>query len=210
MAIQPVPGKKSLQLLTPERKQALEQFLTRITNFLLEYWAHIITTVIGSVVAIAVAIPFLSYFGLDAIAKPLFFALHFACAQIPAHSFYILGHQLGLCARNLSIYASMFATGLLFILTKKRLPGIPWWMWGILSLPMAWDGFTQMFGLRESTWDLRVITGTLFGAGCMWFVLPYIQKILTEVPPTQQQPMHPAANDADMTVQHTGQLVAGN
>src|SRR5579863_6019112 len=133
MAIQSITRKKSFQLLTPQRKQAFEQFLSRFSNFLLNYWAHIITIVIGSVVAIAVAIPFLSYFGLDAIAKPLFFALHFVCAQIPAHSFYILGHQLGLCARNFSIYASMFATGLLFILTKKRLPGIPWWMWGILA-----------------------------------------------------------------------------
>src|SRR5487761_561111 len=186
MAIQSVPGKKNVQLLTPERKQALERFLLRFSEFLLNYWAHIITTVIGCVVAIAIAVPFLSYFGLDAISKPLFYVLHFVCAQIPAHSFYILGHQLGLCARNFSIYASMFGTGLVFILTKKRLPGIPWWMWGILALPMAWDGLTQMFGLRESTWELRVITGTLFGAGCMWFVLPYIQKILNEAPQQRQ------------------------
>ena len=199
MAIQSVTRKKSFQLLTPQRKQASEQFFSRFSNFLLNYWAHIITTVIGCVVAIAVAVPFLSYFGLDSISKPLFYALHFVCAQIPAHSFYILGHQLGMCARNFSIYASMFGTGLIFILTKKRLPGIPWWMWGLLALPIAWDGLTQMFGLRESTWELRVITGTLFGAGCMWFVLPYIQKILTEAPPTQQQQATPPVSlDADM------------
>src|SRR5271157_3760588 len=69
-----------------------------INNFLVEYWAHIITIVLGSLVFIALAIPFLSYFGLDSIAKPLFFTLHLVCAQIPSHSFYILGHQVGLCA----------------------------------------------------------------------------------------------------------------
>jgi len=38
-----------------------------------------------------------------------------------------------------------------------------------LILPMAWDGTTQLFGWRESTWALRVITGTLFGGGTVWF-----------------------------------------
>lgn len=204
MAIQSVMSNKNGQLLSPQRKKAFEQFFSRFGNFLLSYWAHIITTVIGCVVAIAIAIPFLSYFGLDVISKPLFYALHFVCAQIPAHSFYIFGHQLGLCARNFSIYASMFGTGLIFILTKKRLPGIPWWMWIILALPMAWDGITQMFGLRESSWELRVITGTLFGAGCMWFVLPYIQKILNEAPPTQQQGTMPAPIDAAQPAQPVG------
>jgi hypothetical protein len=45
---------------------------------------------------------------------------------------------------------------------------------------MAWDGITQMFGWRESTWELRLITGTLFGLGTTWFVLPLIQRTLDE------------------------------
>src|SRR5438067_2295751 len=82
----------------------------------------------------------------------------------------IFGHQLGLCARNISIYASMFLDCLAFVLSKKRLPGIPWWLWVLMLLPMAIDGTTQLFGLRESTWELRVLTGTLFGLGNVWFV----------------------------------------
>ena len=171
---------------SPPGKQALERTSQRFGEFLLNYWAHIITTVLGLLVATALFIPFLSYFGLDAIAKPLFFALHFVCAQVPSHSFYIFGHQLGLCARNFSIYTSMFIGSLIFVLSKKRLPGIPWWMWALMILPMAWDGITQMFGLRESTWVLRAITGTLFGLGNIWFVLPLIQKTLDETPPVQR------------------------
>jgi uncharacterized membrane protein len=151
-----------------------------VNNFLVEYWAHIIMIVLGSLVFIALAIPFLSYFGLDSIAKPLFFALHYVCAQIPSHSFYLFGHQLGLCARNLSIYASMFLGSLIFVLTKKRVPGIPWWVWVLMLLPIAVDGLTQMVGWRESTWVLRVITGTLFGLGNVWFVLPMMHKSLQE------------------------------
>ena len=155
-------------------------FLLHLNNFLLEYWATMLTAILGLVVLIALSIPFLSYFGLDAIARPLFFSLHYVCAQIPSHSFYVFGHQLGLCARNLSIYSSMFLGSLIFVLSKKRLPGIPWWLWILMILPMALDGLTQMVGLRESTWELRLITGTLFGSGSVWFVLPYMQKTITE------------------------------
>lgn len=170
-------------------KNAHRGFFRWLGDFLTEQWATIITMFLGSIVAIAVSIPFLSYFGLDSIAKPLFYSLHYVCAQIPSHSFYIFGHQLGLCARNLSIYSSMFVTSLIFTLSKKKLSGIPWWLWILMILPMAWDGTTQMFGLRESTWILRVITGTLFGVGSVWFALPYMQKTLLEtmLPPHLQQ-----------------------
>jgi uncharacterized membrane protein len=171
----------------------------RCGDFLLEQWATLLTFLLGLLVLIAVSIPFLSYFGLDSIAKPLFFSLHYVCAQIPSHSFYILGHQLGLCARNFSIYFSMFLGSLIFTLSKKRLPGIPWWLWVLLILPMALDGTTQMFGWRESNWILRTVTGTLFGLGSVWFVLPLIHKTLmedlarmsapltTKIPPTQRE-----------------------
>src|SRR5437879_11069137 len=187
MAVQQVQNKtQQSRFFSPARKQAFERFMQRCGEFLLNYWAHMITFVLGLLVATALAIPFLSYFGLDTIAKPLFFSLHFVCAQIPSHSFYIFGHQLGLCARNFSIYTSMFIGSLIFVLSKKRLPGIPWWIWVLMILPMALDGITQMFGLRESTWVLRVITGTLFGLGNIWFVLPFIQKTLDETPPLQR------------------------
>jgi uncharacterized membrane protein len=189
MAIQQVTHHpKRIVQPRPALKQRIERNATQFGNFLLAYWAHIFTIIVGLVVAIALAIPFLFYFGLNSIASPLFDTLHFVCAQIPSHSFYLLGYQVGLCARNLSIYSSMFAGGLIFLLSKKRFPGIPWWLFVLMALPMAWDGFTQMFGLRESTWELSVITGTLFGLGAIWFTLPLIQKLLTEDLPQSQVP----------------------
>jgi uncharacterized membrane protein len=163
-------------------KSVLDRWMQSAGDFFMEYWATFITAVLGVIVFIAISIPFLSYFGLDAIAKPLFFALHFICAQIPSHSFYIFGHQLGLCERNLSIYSSMFIGSLIFVLTKKRLPGLPWWAWLLMMLPIAWDGFTQMFGLRESDWILRVVTGSIFGFANVWFALPLMHKALQETP----------------------------
>ncbi|TMD61598.1 MAG: DUF2085 domain-containing protein [Chloroflexi bacterium] len=65
------------------------------------------------------------------------------------------------------------------------MPGLPWWIWVLMLLPMAWDGTTQMFGWRESTWILRIVTGTLFGLGNIWFVLTLIQKSLDETSAVQ-------------------------
>jgi uncharacterized membrane protein len=187
MALQQVKqSNREFPLFYVKQKQDIGRYNKMLGEWLLNYWATIITTVLGLIVATAVSIPFLSYFGLDAIAKPLFFSLHFVCAQVPSHSFYIFGHQLGLCERNLSIYVSMFLGSLVFVLSKKRMPGLPWWLWIFMLLPMVWDGTTQMFGLRESTWILRIVTGTLFGLGNIWFVLPLIQKSLDETSTLQQ------------------------
>jgi uncharacterized membrane protein len=196
MAIQQIKHRSSgLMLPAPAQKHPFVRFLqslgSHLSNFLLKYWALCLTFVLGLIVFTALSIPFLSYFGLDAIAKPLFFSLHWICAQVPSHSFYIFGHQIGLCGRNLSIYSSMFVGSLIFVLSKKRLPGIPWWLWVLMCLPMAVDGVTQLLGLRESTAELRILTGTLFGLGNILFVLPLVQKTLVEPPVYTYQPMGP-------------------
>jgi uncharacterized membrane protein len=172
---------KDHRAYSPDR-QTLNRYMNSagrfVSNLLLDHWATIITWMLGLLVFAALSVPFLSYFGLDGISKQIFFALHMVCAQIPSHSFYIFGHQLGMCARNFSIYTAMFIGSLIFVLSKKRLPGIPWWIWVLMILPLALDGTTQMLGWRESTWELRVLTGTLFGLANVWFALPIIQKTI--------------------------------
>jgi uncharacterized membrane protein len=183
MATQELHPSDQQQISPAQGKRGFERFSYRAGEFLTEHWANIITWGLGLLVFTAIAIPFLSFFGLEDLSKQLFYSLHYVCAQVPSHSFYIFGHQLGLCERNFSIYTSMFLGSLVFVLSKKRLPGIPWWVWILMMLPIAWDGITQMFGWRESTWMLRVITGTLFGVGNVWFALPLMQKSLLETPP---------------------------
>lgn len=179
MAVQPIYQ----QQISQAQRSRLDRVMLRAGEFAMEYWALVVTVVLGIIVLAALSVPLLTYLGLDSLSKPIFYSLHLICAQIPSHSFYILGHQLGMCARNMGIYGSMFVGGLVFVLSKKRLTGIPWWFWILLILPMAYDGLTQMFGLRESTWELRVITGALFGFGNMWFALPFIQRTLKESVP---------------------------
>jgi uncharacterized membrane protein len=188
MVVQPISQQHSYNV----PRSGIEDVMQNIGAFVLNYWALMITLVLGVIVGAALSVPLLTYAGLDSISKPIFYTLHLICAQIPSHSFYILGHQLGMCARNMAIYGSMFAGGVIFLASKKRLPGIPWWFWVLLMLPMAYDGITQMFGLRESTWELRVLTGTLFGLGNMWFALPFIQKTLQQALLDNTQAYSPA------------------
>src|SRR5258708_5434544 len=99
--------------------RTLSRWGARCGRVLLQYWADALLFVLGLVVLTALLIPVLSYLGLDVLAKPLFSALHAMCAQIPSHSFYLFGHQLGLCQRNLAIYGSMFLGTLMFVAPKK-------------------------------------------------------------------------------------------
>jgi uncharacterized membrane protein len=50
-----------------------------------------------------------------------------------------------------------------------------------LALPMALDGGTQLLGLRESTWELRVVTGAMFSVGVALFALPHLDRGFGEV-----------------------------
>ena len=147
-------------------------------NFLVNHFGLIYTVIFGLILLIAFVDPILSYFGLDAIAKPMFSWMHVLCVQTPSHSFYLYGHQVCLCERCCAIYSSMFLIGFVFVYTKKRLPGMRWWGLVLFSIPIALDGFTQMFGLRESNWELRLLTGALFGMAVSWFVLPLMQRTL--------------------------------
>ena len=157
----------------------------RIGLFFYNHWATLIMCLLGLVVFSAFSVPVLAYFGFDHLSKQIYNAMHYICGQIPSHSPYVCGHQCGLCFRCTAIYGTLFVTSAVFVSTKKSLIGIRWWMLALLTLPMAWDGTTQLFGLRESTTALRLITGALFGLGCALFTLPLVQKTLLE----SQMPM---------------------
>ena len=152
----------------------------RTGSFFYDHWATLIMCILGLVVFSAFAVPVLAYFGFDSLSKQMYNAMHYICGQIPSHSPYICGHQCGLCFRCTAIYSTLFITSAIFVFAKKRIQGISWWMLGLLTLPMAWDGLTQLFGLRESTTALRLLTGGLFGLGCALFTLPLVHKTLLE------------------------------
>jgi uncharacterized membrane protein len=49
---------------------------------------------------------------------------------------------------------------------------------------MAIDGFTQLFGWRQSTWELRVITGSIFAVAVAWLMFPRLEIGFREIQQT--------------------------
>jgi len=50
----------------------------------------------------------------------------------------------------------------------------------LMALPLAYDRVTQLIGLRQSTWEIRLLTSALFGFGTSWFALPWLHKTIQE------------------------------
>jgi len=90
------------------------------------------------------------------------------------------GYKVAICERDVAIYGSMFLMGLLFALMRGHLPRLKAKWLLLFALPMILDGGTQLIGLRSSSWQLRLITGGLFGVGLIWFAYPYIEESMRE------------------------------
>lgn len=103
----------------------------------------------------------------------------------------LLGFKVAICERDVAIYGALALFGFIFQLSRKRIKQLPWYLWFVFALiPIAIDGFSQIPGLssgwpawlpvRESTPFLRVLTGTLFGAGTGWYMFPLFEESMIE------------------------------
>ena len=104
-----------------------------------------------------------------------------------------VGYKVALCERDVAIYGAIVLFGLIYGLTKRRLPPLHWMLWILIGLgPIGLDGFSQLFSqlnwpwlahylpYRESTPFLRVFTGSLFGFMTAWFAYPNIEESMRE------------------------------
>lgn len=166
-----------LQEFSP-RRQALDHAIrsaaASLGDFVLARWLLLVNLILGLFVGVAIMVPVFYAWGWSGLSSSLFRMYHLVCAQIPSHSYFLFGYQLALCARNLAIYGSLLLGSVWFRSIRDRLAPLKWQFWLLTMLPMAVDGFTQLFGLRESTWELRTVTGALFGFGVCWFLFPQV------------------------------------
>ena len=75
----------------------------------------------------------------------------------------------------MATYTGLLLSAVLFALVRHRLRPLSWKLYLLFLAPMALDGITQLAGLRTSVWQLRVLTGALFGIGSAWMALPYLE-----------------------------------
>ena len=162
------------------------------------HWLWILNLALGLFLGGALAAPVLAALGWRSAADGLYAVYHFTCHQWAFRSFFLFGQQavysqqhlaelgtdpfrfvgdqglgwkMAFCERDLAIYVGLLLVGLIYARRRDMRPS-GFVLYGVLILPMALDGFTQLFGWRESTWELRVATGLLFGLASGWLVLP--------------------------------------
>jgi len=167
---------------------------------LLRHWLAALNIAVGAFVAGGVKAPVLAWSGLlPTVASALYVAYHLTCHQWAFRTFFLFGGQLlygkeqletlnldpygfvgapglgwkmAFCERDLAIYVAVLVAGIFFAARREQIGPLSIAAYGLLILPMAIDGFTQLFGWRESTWELRVLTGLLFGAASVWLLYP--------------------------------------
>jgi uncharacterized membrane protein len=96
-----------------------------------------------------------------------------------------LGYKAAICERDVGIYAGL-ALGLVSfgLLDRwlrgrgKRFPKMPFWVYALTIVPIAVDGLSQLVGLRESNYVLRLVTGMIFGISSAWLFAPYVQSAM--------------------------------
>ncbi|MHB1004289.1 MAG: DUF2085 domain-containing protein [Chloroflexota bacterium] len=146
-----------------------------------EHWLFFLNLTSTLFVGMAVLSPLLRAWGWDETGRLIFQAYALACHQMPGRSFFLLGYQMAFCERNLAIFAAISLTGIAYALRRGEWRPLSWKAYAVLIAPMAVDGTTQLFAWRESTWELRVITGTLFGVASVWFLYPIIARAMAEL-----------------------------
>lgn len=88
---------------------------------------------------------------------------YWRCHQLSERSFFVRGRQFHICARCTGILTGYLLSPVMYFVNDKVII-VAFFTFTAL---MAADGFTQLYGLRESTNLLRFITG--FGWGVTFF-----------------------------------------
>lgn len=138
------------------------------------HWALCCSFLIFPIIALPLVAPLLEAAGYQLPASIIYFAYSLTCHQLPERSFHLYGRQLAYCERDTAIFTTVFV-GLVIagIIPRVRVStACSLRVAVLLSAPLIVDGVTQLIGLRESTWELRVLTGAIFAAGWCAFGIP--------------------------------------
>jgi len=174
------------------------------------HWLLAVNSVLAVFFALPLLAPVLMAKGATTPATVIYSAYRMTCHQLPYRSFFLagpkityrqeeieavtdvrplnsyvggpeVGYKMAWCEREVGIYGAMLLAGLLYGLVRRRLPLLPFRIYLLLLVPLAVDGTIQLFGWRESTWYVRIITGGLFGVATVWLVYPYLDQAMRVV-----------------------------
>lgn len=192
-----------------EASDALVRRVDAAVGFVIRHWLAILNAIVAIFVTLPLLAPVFLWLGWNTPALIIYSAYSVVCHQLPGRSFFLFGDsavhsaeelsafmtsanprsfwgtletgfKTAFCQRDIAIYSSVLLGGLIFAVMRRRWRPIPLWLFALFALPMAIDGFTQLPGWRESTWELRVITGGIFGLAAVRFVYPYFERAMRQ------------------------------
>jgi uncharacterized membrane protein len=113
------------------------------------------------------------------LALAIYQPFHFLCHQLPERSFYLAGYKLAVCARCTGIYSGFLLLLLMYPLVRSfRETSLPHRRWLLLATtPLVIDFALTFLGIWENTHTSRFLTGFLFGAVTVFYIMPGILEL---------------------------------
>lgn len=164
-----------------EFEARINVFAHVLVRFVSNHWLALANSALAFYLSLALLAPLLANTALDWLSRLIYGGFHFICHQLPTHSYFVSGQQMACCQRCTAIYGTLFVGGFLFWLVRNSLPPLGLRNYMLLSIPMAVDALSQTFGLRESNWELRTITGGIFALASIWLAYPRLYPVMNEL-----------------------------
>jgi uncharacterized membrane protein len=203
-----------------ERTERLTVFLDKLVFSIAKHWLLLVNLVIAVYSGLPVLAPALMAWGHTWPARIIYTFYGSQCHQMPRRSFFLfgpqlaysfetlqellesetltsafignaaLGYKMAYCQRDTAMYSSMLLAGMVFGLVRHRLKPLRFALYLVLLAPWAVDGLAQFLGFYESTWQMRTITGSLFGLATVWFAYPYLEAGMGDLRHTINEKLH--------------------
>jgi uncharacterized membrane protein len=158
------------------------------------FWA-VSAAVVVSLVSLILVAPLAAASGHNEIAGVIYRGFSVLCHQRPDRSYFIDGHEFGVCSRCTGIYFGFALTLLAYpLLRSLRTTTTPARKWLLLAaLPLVIDFSLTFFGLWENTHTSRLVTGLLLGSVAVFYVMPGIADLSLRALQTAASTTPPAA-----------------
>jgi uncharacterized membrane protein len=142
------------------------------------FWA-VTAAIVVSLVSLILVAPLAAASGHNEIAGAIYRGFSVLCHQRPDRSYFIDGHEFGVCSRCTGIYFGFALTLLAYpLLRSLRTTTTPARKWLLLAaLPLVIDFSLTFFGLWENTHTSRLVTGLLLGSVAVFYVMPGIADL---------------------------------
>jgi uncharacterized membrane protein len=125
--------------------------------WLSKHWLAVANTFFFLYVGLPFLAPLLLATGFYNAANTIYSAYRLTCHQLPSRAYFIWGEQVALCHRDIAIYATLLAGGLVFSFVRHRLrpPALRWYVFFMVPIALdagmamasEWLQFTNMTNL---------------------------------------------------------------